>query len=611
MNEVSPWPKQPSVQDVANWLLNNNLPPLPIAPEQDAYQYPKVNSDRPNRGIYCHIPLVEVDGKLCPVSRFTGKNPSYLDADGHPHSVNHRDFQSRLPEPSELDAWFSNPQNGIATLGNERTVFIDFDVKNFGSRDACDAAVLTWAETHPKLKQTYAEQTHRGGWHFMVQLDHPKDFTNFALEPGGLHVGEVLGVGRVCVLAPTIGPTGNPYLAKHLVAAPVAVADLSEIGIFKSGTQTATKSSEHGVPIGETIPVKARPWRKKTLPGSSTVDLSDLISDRARDVLAGGGGGHSDRSYAIVSLAREAFGWENWARENGIPLSGQSAEALTIQGGLTHGADEDHIHRIMDGASLDTARPSCECRGDEFPWFRLRKLAPTLFDEKAPGTIKPVIGQKNLERNVTRSIQESVDVHSNLLFAASRVLHEKGEVGGDSSVLSYAGSRYGIELDKAGTLSVSRDDRTIFSYKEGKILFNRAGSSDPHAILADAGLEVAAATHAAEQRPPVTAGQGDGGAKSNSPGTVELLNLSSLILSRAGQPDEAGGFAVQGRRNSVVLTSQGVLIATQEGRTVLKAKGADIVFSRPSESVLNDFRTAAALLEQPRHVSPRFQQVEV
>ncbi len=82
-------------------------------------------------------------------------------------------------------------------------------------------------------------------------------------------------------------------------------------------------------------------------------------------------------------------------------------------------------------------------------------------------------------------------------------------------------------------------------------------------------------------------------------------------MSRAGQPDEAGGFAVQGRRNSVVLTSQGVLIATQEGRTVLKAKGADIVFSRPSESVLNDFRTAAALLEQPRHVSPRFQQVEV
>jgi hypothetical protein len=71
---------------------------------------------------------------------------------------------------------------------------------------------------------------------------------------------------------------------------------------------------------------------KKTLPGSSTVDLSDLISDRARDVLAGGGGGHSDRSYAIVSLAREAFGWENWARENSIPLSGQSAEALTLSG---------------------------------------------------------------------------------------------------------------------------------------------------------------------------------------------------------------------------------------------------------------------------------------
>ncbi|MGB5975048.1 MAG: hypothetical protein WBG38_17110, partial [Nodosilinea sp.] len=374
--------------------------------------------------------------------------------------------------------------------------------------------------------------------------------------------------------------------------------------------QTATKSSEHGIPLGETIPIKARPRRIKTLPGSSTVNLSDLISDRARDVLAGGGGGHSDRSYAIVSLAREAFGWENWARENSIPLVGQTAKDLTLAGGVAHGADDDHIQRIMDGASLDTARPSCECRGDEFPWSRLRKLAPTLFDEKAPSTIKPVTGQKNLERNVTRSIEESVNVKNNLLLAASRVLHEKGEVGIDSSVLSYAGSKYGIELDKAGKLSVSRDDRMIFSYKEEKILFNRSEPSDPHAILADAGLEVSAATHAAEQRPSVTTGRGAGGAKSNSPETVELLNLSSLILSRAGQPDEAGGFAVQGRRNSVVLTSQGVLIATQEGRTVLKAKGADIVFSRPSESVLKDFRTAAALLEQPHHVSPQFQQVE-
>ncbi|MBE9108166.1 bifunctional DNA primase/polymerase [Nodosilinea sp. LEGE 07298] len=588
MNALSPWPKQPSVQDVAKWLLKNNLPPLPIAPEQDAYRYPKVNLDRPNRGIYCHTPLVEVDGKLCPISRFTGKNPSYLDADGHPHSVNHRDFQSRMPNPSELDAWFSNPQNGIATLGNERTVFIDFDVKNFGSQDVCDAAVLAWAETHPQLKQTYAEQTHRGGWHFMVQLDHPKDFTNFALEPGGQHVGEVLGVGRVCVLAPTIGPTGNPYRARHLVAAPVAVADLSAIGIFKSGVQTATKNSEHGIPIGETIPIKARPRRKKTLPGSSTVDLSDLISDRARDVLAGGGGGHSDRSYAIVSLARETFGWENWARENGIPLSGQTAEALTIQGGLAHGADEDHIHRIMDGASLELACPSCEYQGAEFPWVRLRKVSPTMFEQKAPLAMGLPVDRSRLDVKPNQIVNEPVDLNHDLLCAASRVLHERGQVGSNDLMLAFVGDQYAVNLDKEGKLSILKDGRTIFVYENKKTVFNRSQASDSKSLLADAEIEPGSQSNAEKQAT-------DRQYPSKS---VELLNLAALILSRAGQPSELGGFKVEGRRNSVILTEEGVLLATQEGRTVLKAKGSAIEFSRASEPVLEDFRNAVSILNQ-------------
>ncbi|WOD37184.1 bifunctional DNA primase/polymerase [Nodosilinea sp. E11] len=587
MNALSPRPKQPSVQDVAKWLLKNNLPPLPIAPEQDAYQYPKVNPDRPDRGIYCHIPLVEVDGKLCPVSRFTGKNPSYLDADGHPHSVNHRDFQSRMPDPSELDAWFSNPQNGIATLGNERTVFIDFDVKNFGSREACDAAVLTWAESHPQLKQTYAEQTHRGGWHFIVQLEHPKDFTNFALEPGGLHVGEVLGVGRVCVLAPTIGPTGNPYRARHLVAAPLTIPDLSAIGIFKSGTQ-ATKSSEHSVPIGKAIPVKARPRRIKTLPGSSTVDLSDLISDRARDVLAGGGGGHSDRSYAIVSLAREAFGWENWARENSIPLSGQSAEALTIQGGLAHGADEDHIHRIMDGASLELARPSCEYQGTEFPWVRLRKVSPTMFEQKAPLAMELPVDRSRLTVKPNQIVNEPVDLNHDLLCAASRVLHERGQVGTDDLMLVFVGDQYAVNLNKEGKLGILKDGRTIFAYEENKTVFNRSQASDPKLLLVDAKIEPSLQSNAEKQAAD----------RQHSSKSVELLNLASFILSRAGQPSELGGFKVEGRRNSVILTEEGVLLATQEGRTVLRAKGSAIEFSRASEPVLEDFRNAVSVLNQ-------------
>jgi hypothetical protein len=498
-----------------------------------------------------------------------------------------------MPDPSEMEAWFSNPQNGIATLGNERTVFIDFDVKNFGSRDACDAAVLAWAETHPQLKQTYAEQTHRGGWHFMVQLDHPKDFTNFALEPGGMHVGEVLGVGRVCVLAPTIGPTGNPYRARHRVAAPVTVADLSAIGIFKSGAQTATKSSEHGVPLGEAIPVKARPRRKKTLPGSATVDLSDLISDRARDVLAGGGGGHSDRSYAILTLARESFGWENWARENSIALAGQSAKDLTLAGGAAHGADEDHIQRIMDGASLDLARPSCEHGGDQFPWLRLQKLLPILFDEKAPSTIKPAVDERKLKLNLGKIVDNSLDLNYQFLTAASLALKHKGQVGSNDYTLSFIGFVYNVNLDKKGKLSVLKDGLTIFAYQDKKTTFNRIKKDDAKFLLVDAGIESSSTT----KDQPAT--------RRHSPKATELLNLASLIMSRAGQPSESGGFKVQGKRNSVTLSEDGVLLAKQEGRTVLMAKGSDIKFSLPSNDVLKDFRRAASFLsnqKQPEQV---------
>lgn len=583
MNKSSPLLNQPSVNEVVNWLIENKLPPLPIAPAQDAYKYPKLNPDNPEKGIYCHAPLAEVDGKLCPVPRFTGKNPSYLDNNDHPHSVNHRIFQSRMPDQGEINSWFSNPKNGIATLGNEHTVFVDFDVKNFGSTEACDAAVGSWVEANPKLQNTYAERTHSGGWHFMVQTEQPKAFTNFALEPGGPHVGEVLGVGRVCVLAPTIGPTGNSYQVRQAAANPVLVADLSTIGVYKSGAAAVTKASQHGVSLAAG-PIKARPRCRKTVVDSRTVDLSDLISDRARDVLVGGGGGHSDRSYAILSLARESFGWENWARDNSIALAGQSAKDLTLAGGVAHGADEDHVQRIMDGASLDLAHPSCEHGGEHFPWLRLRKISPILFEEKAPNTIKTAADARKPRLNLGKIVDDSVDLNHQFLTAASLVLKNKGQVGSDDYTLSFAGSRYNVNLDKKGKISVLKDGLTIFAYQDKKTIFNRTKKEDSKSLLIDAEIE----SNSTTKDIPV--------AKQYSPKATELLNLASLIMSRAGQPSESGGFKVQGKRNLVTLSEDGTLLAKQEGKTVLIAKGSDIEFSLPSDNVLKDFRRAASFL---------------
>ncbi|NJO93396.1 MAG: type VI secretion system baseplate subunit TssK [Hydrococcus sp. RM1_1_31] len=61
------------------WLIANNLPPLPVAPAQDPYQYYKVIKASDSKGTHC--PLTS-DFKPIPI--FTGKNPSYLDESGNP-----------------------------------------------------------------------------------------------------------------------------------------------------------------------------------------------------------------------------------------------------------------------------------------------------------------------------------------------------------------------------------------------------------------------------------------------------------------------------------------------------------------------------------------------
>lgn len=95
-----------------------------------------------------------------------------------------------LDEP-ELDR-LANPANGVRTLGGwNNTVWLDFDVKQFPTQEECDAAVLKILE-HPELQQTFIERTHSGGWRIGVRVKHKPDFTNFALTPGGTHVGEAL-----------------------------------------------------------------------------------------------------------------------------------------------------------------------------------------------------------------------------------------------------------------------------------------------------------------------------------------------------------------------------------------------------------------------------------
>jgi hypothetical protein len=193
---------------------------------------------KPERGIFSHVDCQWQDGKLRPKPLFTGKNPSYLDAQGIPHLVYHHRYQKTLPSERDLRQWFANPNNGVGSLGgHQRVAWIDVDAKCFESPQACDATVTQWLDRHPKLQQTFTERTHSGGWRFAVKLQTPPTFTNFALGTRWCtHVGEVLGTGRFTVLAPTVGPSGNPYVSIRR-AEPVEVGSLAAIGLFSSSAR--------------------------------------------------------------------------------------------------------------------------------------------------------------------------------------------------------------------------------------------------------------------------------------------------------------------------------------------------------------------------------------
>ena len=219
-------------QQRIDWLLSNGLPPLPVAPYQDPHRYHKVVKASNTRGAHC--PLTK---DLQPIPLFSGKNPSFKDADGTPHLINHHVYQSRLPTNNELKQWFKHPSNGIGTLGSDRIKWIDLDSKQFASPDECDRSFQMLLEQRPELRLTLLEKTQSGGFRIGVRVQKPLEFTNFSLSRGGDHVGECLGAGRFTVLSPTIGPTGKSYVNLNC---PDKLLEINEIDfIYPTKTKTS------------------------------------------------------------------------------------------------------------------------------------------------------------------------------------------------------------------------------------------------------------------------------------------------------------------------------------------------------------------------------------
>jgi hypothetical protein len=362
------------LQEVINWLKTSNFPALPVAPAQDARKHPKIVQADGAKEIWKHCPLTR---ELQPIPLYTGKNPSYLDQDGKPHLINHCQYQKRLPTPLEIETWFANPLNGIGTLGGwNNTIWLDFDVKQFSSQEECDAAVLKILE-HPELQQTFIERSHSGGWRIGIKVRQKPNFTNFALTPGGKHVGEALGEGRFTVLAPTIGPSSNPYQSINRVV-PVEVWSLESIDIYPTSTKVQQQSVTPLLSLSYT-------------PGS--IPLEQLGHDTSYNIL-NGGDPKGDRSESLATAIKEWYGWQNFGRENDIPITG-TPEELAHYAGQQLGIDSDRVDRIIKGIDPTSCQPAALDRGgEESCWKKIRRLDKPTFEVKCPGHIKDLIEEE-------------------------------------------------------------------------------------------------------------------------------------------------------------------------------------------------------------------------
>jgi hypothetical protein len=370
----------PALRATFDWLQGQGLPPLPVAPAQDPTRYPARNRDGSLKR--------DKDGALVPA--FTGKNPSYVDSRGIPHLIRHTQYQNRMPTQAELQTWFAHPDNGIGTLGGwHNIVWVDVDVKQFESQQACDQRIADWLSQHPLLQQTFTERTHSGGWRLAVRV-HEKTFTNFSLDGvGGHHMGEALGQGRFTVLAPTVGPSGKAYVNVQQVP-PVWVERLDAIGLYPiSPRREQTSPTCSSLPPRQSLPAQ-----------SGVLRLEDLVTAKAQAVLHGDSPLES-RSHSLTFALREFYGWENWAAQNHVPMSG-NAEELARAAGMALGIDDDRIERIIRSIpDPNNCIPAIVFAGGEADaWKRIWKLERRAYETCCPERIQRII-QTSVQRNCT------------------------------------------------------------------------------------------------------------------------------------------------------------------------------------------------------------------
>jgi Virulence-associated protein E len=373
------------VKETIKWLLDRGLPPLPVAPYQNPEEYPAKYKDSTTGEWKTRC---GDDGK--PIPRFTGKNPSYIDDKGIPRTLNHAEYQKRLPTNDELRVWWNNPTTGIGSLGSwGGTVWIDIDAKNFASLEECEAEVNAWFDKHPAFKKSFTERTQSGGYTVGVRLQNKltddEEFTNFSFAPGGKHVGEAIQEGRFKVLAPTVGRNGT-YTSINRGDF-VEVDSLESIGIYPSSKQTVKRKAAKKTKSTSAGASAKRPVINQST-GEVILKFEDLISPTNKRILEGYVG--EDKSNDLATLCNELIGWINWCGENGVPCDGDYMK-LMYSAGDACGIDAARVARIEPNNSGQM--PATYDYGEITCWKKIKKASKEVFEITCPEDIKTQIAR--------------------------------------------------------------------------------------------------------------------------------------------------------------------------------------------------------------------------
>lgn len=432
---------------VIEWLISIGCPPLSVAPAQDPKKYYKVEKANPERNVWERCPFNPQklkENKFEPTPLFTGKNPSYLDQAGEPHLLFHTNYQEKLPQDWELKRWFANPANGIGTLGGwNDTSWIDFDAKNFDNQDECDRSVQNILDNHPQLKDSFIERTHSGGWRIGAKATSKPEFVNFCLTPGGKHVGEALGAGRFTVLAPTIGPSGNPYRNIHRGSL-VEIGTLESIGIYPAGK---AKQAAEPKRAADSKQANTTPRVSVDSPADfGAIPLDMLITDRARLIL-NGDNPNGDRSAALATLINESYGWERWCQENEIVYR-DNTEILAEHAGEKLGLDARRITAILEPIiATNNCEPAAKHTGGDLScWKKIRKLNKSIFEAKCPDEFKEMLSHN---QNNTTTIPDFAPQAEKIFtqIAYERLYSDKKWVCIDGSLYYWKKNYYELSDD--------------------------------------------------------------------------------------------------------------------------------------------------------------------